>query len=246
MKFAMPLIATAFAFGAVLMAQEPPSRPPATVPPAVTPTPVNRMPGQDPTSDAILITWLMVDSENEIALSRIALQRAQSPAVRQFAQKMIDDHGQIVQKLQQVRVVAGNGRVGQAGAEPAPDPNRDPLTGRETGAGREGRVEPKDASGVRPMGLDHDRLIRDLGKKRLESATAMLQEKQAAEFDRCFMAMQLGAHMKAVDTFEVFRDYASPSLRPTLEDGLKTVQGHLQHIKDLTKRTEVASFEGRK
>jgi len=237
----------------LLLAQEPSRQPGSQQPP--TPQAGDRtLPAKAPNnqntpnnqnnSDAILVTMLVVDNENEIALSRIALQKAQSPEVKQFAQQMIDDHGAILQKLQQV----STSRVGQVGRD---------TTGA-TGTGREGTGSSTDPKGEYPTGardgqpreasvagtpFDHERLARDLGRKCLESSTKMLNEKQGAEFDRCFMGMQLGAHIKAVDTIEVFRNYASDSLKPTLDEGLKTVQMHLQHAKDLAKRTQVASLE---
>ena len=184
-------------------------------------------------SDSVLTTWLLVDNENEIAIARIGVQRATNPDVKQFAQRMIDDHGTFVQKLNQVST--SGARVGQTdrtGQEPTRnDPSR-------TG-------QPADASGIRALGsFDHERLVRELGQKCLESTTKMLQEKQGAEFDRCFMGMQIGMHTKAADTLEVFRNHASSTLKPTLDEGLKTVQTHLQHAKELVKRTEVASADG--
>lgn len=241
--------------GAALLAQEPPTRTTPTTPPPVTQDP--RGAQSQTQSDSILATWLLVDSENEIAIARIGQQRATNPEVKQFAQKMIDDHGKIVQKLQPL-ASRGSARVGQAGTEPrrTPEtgntgnpPTGTPTTGTppagtppETGRDPKGEYPagtPRDASGVRAMGeLDHERLVRDLGRQCLASATKALQEKQGAEFDRCFMGMQVGAHMKAVDHIEVFRTFASAALKPTLDEGLKTMQAHLQHAKDLAKRTD--------
>lgn len=246
----------------LLLAQDPSQKPGSQQPPTTTQQPGERSVTNSNNkthadSDAILVTWLVVDNENEIALSRIAVQKAQNPDVKQFAQRMIDEHGAILQKLQQ----ASTTRVGQKGARDATGTGtaRDTTETGATGTGnrdttgkgtdpkgeypsgtREG--QPRDAS-VAAMGIDHERLVRDLGRKCLESSTKMLNEKQGAEFDRCFMAMQLGAHMKAVGTIEVFKTYASESLKPTLDEGLKTVQMHLQHAKDLAKRTEVASAD---
>lgn len=221
-------------------------------------------------TDAILVSWLLVDNENEVALARIAQQRATSSEVKQFAQKMIDEHQQMVQKLQQIPGVHRSGSEGMTGRESGTgregNTGRESGTGRETGTGQSGsgqsgtnRNDPNrpggmgetgrtsDATGVRVNAtgsLDHQRLIRDLGRKHLESATQLLQEKQGADFDKCYMGMMLGAHMKAEDQIEVFRNYASEKLRPTLDEGLKTVQAHLQHAKDLAKRTDELASAG--
>jgi predicted outer membrane protein len=238
--------------------------------PSTTPTTVPSMRMASETNDSVLLTWLIVDNENEIALSRIALQRATNPEVKQFAQQMIDDHTKMVQKLQQASATA---KVGQLDRTTGRDPSRadnpvgrtdpartDPARTDPTRTDPSGRTDPTrtdptrndplgarpaDASGVRTLGnlggLDHERLIRDLGRQCLQSHTQILQEKQGAEFDKCFMGMQVGAHVKAVDTLTVFQNYASDALRPTLAEGLTTVQSHLQHAKDLAKRTETAS-----
>ena len=188
------------------------------------------------TNDAILVTWLLVDNENEVALSRIALQKAQNAEVKQFAQQMVDDHGRMVQKL---NAMAGTGARTPVGADTTrSDPTRPADSGR-----RDASLDskPMDASGVRVVGaIDHERLIRDLGRQCLESHSRILQEKQGAEFDRCYMGMQVGAHVKAVDTVEVFRNYASPALRPSLDEALPTLQQHLQHAKTLAKQVDDA------
>ncbi len=243
-------IASAALATSVLLAQEPPARQPGTQQPPTTQEPRDRTMPDTGTktqqaatnADSVLVTWLIVDNENAVALARIAQQRAQSPEVKQFAQRMIDDHNQILQKLHQCRPTNGNGSRLGTGTGPG--------TGTGTGVGRDPKGEypgtretmPRDASGVLSSGpLDHEKLVRDLGRKCLESHTRLLQEKQGAEFDRCFMGMQVGAHIKAVDTLEVFQSYASPALRPTLEEGLRTVQMHLQDAKDLAKRTDTAA-----
>jgi len=216
-----------------------------------------RMPGQDataPIADQVLITWLTVDNENEVAFARIALQKAQSAEVKQFAQQMIDDHSKMVQKL---NGMSGTGRaVGDARTGETPRAGEDRTGGtrpgdtpRPSGATREATAgrdtnPAADASGGRVMGstgsFDHERLIRDLGRKCQDSHTKMLQEKQGSEFDRCYMGMAVAAHVGAVDKLEVFRSHASPTLRPMLDEALPVVRQHLQHAKELAKKTDDA------
>jgi predicted outer membrane protein len=299
----MNLYSKAFSGAALVLScgflpQDPPNRQPGTQTPATgtqqPPTGTTQQPGDTrardsriaghETNDAVLTTWLLVDNENEIAISRIGTQRAQSPEVRQFAQRMVDDHSQMVQKLRQANT--NGSRIGRADTDPrtGTGTGTEPRTGTGTQTGTEPRTtgtgtgnernrevgrtedptrdpgvsrEPKgeygtarDASSNRlgmAQDIDHERLLRDLGQKCLQSKTKMLQEKSGAEFDKAFMSMQVAAHMDAVDKMEVFRNYASPSLKPTLDEGLKTVQMHLEHAKELCKRTETAMADvGRK
>jgi predicted outer membrane protein len=250
-KYPFVIAGAALLFAGLASAQETPTRPqqpPTRQDPqdrARMPTPATGV--ADESADAILVTWLLVENENEIALARLALQRATNPEVKQFAQKMIDDHGQFVQKLQAGGATARVGADTRDGQRPNDATGRQPAeaSGRPpsdaTGRPAAEASTPRNATMPAHGGIDHQRMIRELGQKCLASTTKMLEEKQGAEFDRCFMGMQVGAHVKAVDTIEVFRNYASPSLRPTLEDGLKTVQAHLTHAKDLAKRTDTAA-----
>lgn len=258
-----PLILISSLLGSTLLAQENPTgQPGARTPATQNPQGQSNAPGQNGMAaqqegDQVLISWLLVDNENEIALARIAVQRAENPQVKQFAQTMIDDHQKMVDALRQA---TGN----TSGS--ATDGRRDATTGGRSSTGTPtGGQQPgdrtseasggetrkaTDASSVRTDGgFDHRRLITDLGAKCRQSATEMLQQKQGAEFDRCYMGMQVGVHMKAQDTLEVFRGYASPTLRSSLEQSLTTVKQHKQQAEQIAKQLEkegkVAKNDGR-
>jgi predicted outer membrane protein len=100
-------------------------------------------------TDAILANWLIADNEKEIALARIAQQRAQNPEVKQFAEKMIKEHEQFTQKLRPA--AGGMGAVGRAG---------DPGTGRpgagDTGVGGTGTGGERTAGGTGRPGAGQD------------------------------------------------------------------------------------------
>jgi predicted outer membrane protein len=169
-------------------------------------------------TDGFLATWLVVGNNNEVALAQLAQTKATDPEVKQFAQKMIEDHKQMAQKLQ---------------------PFASSVSGTATGAlDKPAAGSPQNASFERMGGFDHVGLIQDLGQQCLQSAKRELEQKQGAEFDRCFMGMAVGAHMKANDMLTVFQQHASSSLKPVLSEGQKTVATHLQHAKDLAKKME--------
>ena len=176
-------------------------------------------PGGTTAGDAVLAAWLMIASNNEVALAGTAQQRAASSEVKQFAQRMVGDHGRFAQSLQAFAGAAATDR----GAR---------------------QQQPADASGLRaaPMGgFDHMALIRDLGKKSLEAETNLLTEKTGADFDRCYLRMQVLGHVKAAAMIEAFATHASDQLRPTLEEGHKTMLGRLEDVKSLCKQLEDAA-----
>jgi predicted outer membrane protein len=126
------------------------------------------------------------------------------------------------------------GQTGQAGGQTG-RPGEHPA-GERTGEHNPGR-EPSDATGMRRMseGIDHVALAQELGRKKLESAEKMLDEKQGTEFDQCYMGMQIAAHACVLDELQVYANHASPELRALFTEAQSTVRSHLDRAKQIEK-----------
>jgi predicted outer membrane protein len=219
--------------------------------------------------DGILATWILVDNGNEIALAKLAQERAQSPEVKQFAQMMVAEHGKLGQKLQPFAAKVGftgttrtdgrdtNGRDTSGRDTSGRDTDGRDTDGRDTDGGdaskngNDPQDPPRDSSkpqdptgrnagagGNDKGGLDHVALLQELGSKCLDSGRKELEKKSGAEFDRCFMGMMIGAHMKANDVATVFERHASGELKSVLAEGRKTTETHLAKAKEIAKQLE--------
>lgn len=199
-------------------------------------------------SDRVVSAMVLTCNTNEIALARLAGQRSANDEVKQFAQKLIKDHTELVTKLQTLagrdssglsgkdrnseRIGSGDGkgeRNGERGGENSPESSGDSKRLGDNGSGRA-----SDAS-MRNNEFDHLGLIRELGAKNLETSTRMLTAKSGAEFDICYMQMAVYSHTHAVDALSVFTKHASPELRSTLEGAKSTMQAHLDHAERISK-----------
>ncbi len=184
-------------------------------------------------ADRVIAVMVLSANNNEIALARLAAQRASSDEVKQFAQKAMKDHTELSTKLQPL---AGRDVGGMPGANRPGDRvgagERGERSGERTGEtnrpGGVGDGRPTDAS-ARMGGFDHVALIRELNAKCLETSMQKLSSKSGAEFDACYMQMQVASHTHAVDALSVFGKHASPQLRSTLETAKSTMQTHLDH-----------------
>jgi predicted outer membrane protein len=133
--------ACAWFVSAAVVAQEAKTqRPPDRPDPRTGPVPTERAPIQTASSsDAILASCLIIDNQGEIALAQLAQQRAENPAVKAFAQQLVQDHTEAIKKLQQFAGThLGASQPGQAGRTPgergdaapprdAPEARRDPT-----------------------------------------------------------------------------------------------------------------------
>lgn len=167
-------------------------------------------------TDAQLVACLLIDNQNEVAVAKIAEQQSENDEVKKFAKQMIEDHSKFIEKL---RPMAGN--YANVGTQQG-NTDRGQATTRQTSGGQINLVE----------------LKQRLGQKCLESARKELESKQGAKFDHCYTGMQVGEHMKMLDTLVVFQEYASPQLRSILEEGQKTTEEHLEHAKQLMEKLE--------
>ena len=147
----------------------------------------------------------------EVQMGKLGVQKAQNPQVKQFAQKLVDDHSKANTELKQLASSKGI---------TLPEPS-DRITGIADEADST-RVREKE-SADRDGGKDHADFKREWQK--LESASG-------TEFDRQFMSMTVKCHEKSVKEFEKVsqgtgdaevKAYAAKTL-PTLQEHLRTAQ----------------------
>jgi len=216
----------------LLLAQDQPTRPRTANPERTTPN----------GSDGVLAGWLLVDSNNEVALAQVAEQKAQSNEVKQFARQMISDHGEMGQKLQRFAAQAGFTITPSSTTPTTPptsgndDLDRNAERGRRQGEIPEQGVRPRDMGiGTGPIDAQ---LIQELGQQCQQSARQELEQKSGTDFDRAYMTMMVAEHMRAKDMLTVFQRHVSGELRSALEEGQRTVETHLRHAQELCKQLE--------
>jgi len=198
-------------------------------------------------TDWQIAEWLSVDNQGEVALAEIAEQQASDKDVKKFAQQMLDEHTEFLQKLQRLTGVGrgeprqgqpGQGQQGLARPEGQVRQGQVPQRQPQQGQFQPGQIQPQ--QGRPQQGLDLVMLKHQLGEQCRQSASRELQRKDGSEFDKCYMGMQIGMHMQMLDTLKVMSRYASQELDQLIEEGEKTTESHLDHAKKI-----MASLEGR-
>jgi predicted outer membrane protein len=74
---------------------------------------------------------------------------------------------------------------------------------------------------------------KELADQCLQTAKKELGEKEGNEFDKCYMGMQVAAHMKMVDELKVVKKYASSQFQQDLEQSLETAEHHLSEARKI-------------
>lgn len=200
--------------------------------------------------DRTLAAILLIGNQKEVAVSRLAANRAQNAEVKQFAQEMAQAHGQFIAKLAQL-----------AGAQERADGGANPLTTQRDPAGRaagkdadskannaaeaQARNTTNPEQADRPRGewqrydLGASPLVsfdRELADQCLQSTERFLGQQQGAEFDKWFMALQLVEHMGMRDKLQVARRHATGELRALVDQGIQTTDQHIRQAEQVMRQ----------
>lgn len=195
--------------------------------------------------DIQLAIWLATENEGEIELGKFAVQRAQSDEVKKFAQQMVDNHTQILKKLQQMAPLASAAPTAPGKATRPEDEKRQTTKPNEPGKRltqtdparpgedtiRRGYLDPEGR-------IDLVKIKQEIAQQCVQTLKKELGEKSSAEFDKCYMGQQILAHLEMADTLKVMKNYVSPELREVIAEGEKSVQDHLADAKDIMKGLE--------
>jgi len=219
-------ISLSLCFAALVWAQNAPA---PAAPGVRAAPPAGQQPALQGREDHILASCLIIDNEGEVKLAQFAKERAQSPEVKKFADMMIQDHTQFINKLHPF-AAAGEAHPAAGGAIQPANPNRN-VSPRTDAPPAANSPVAAPANPAHAQHFDHLALKRELGDQCYKSITAELEKKQGREFDHCYMAAQVMMHQHMKDTLTVFSRHASPNLQAVLKDGLQTTDRHLTEAK---------------
>lgn len=184
--------------------------------------------GADQEVQKFLASCLLSKNKAEVEFAQLAQQQSQNPEVKEFAQMLVKDHSQLVQKLQPL-----------AGAQAA-------TTRTETRTDATGQIDAQTRIGQTATGQNAAlkqlaEIDKAIGERCKEALREELQSKQGAEFDKCYVGSQIAGHMQSVATLEVLEQQGPDQLKQLAQQARPTVQQHLDHAKQLMKQLEGAS-----
>lgn len=205
-----------------------------------------------------LANCLLNHNKAEIELSQFAEQQAQNPEVKKFAQQLVKDHTQMVQKLEQLAGASGTARKATA---PSLDSAARTETERQPGDAT--RLPGSSGTGPQtPAAGATERNANDLNRNANEATARSaaggnsalhqlagieqkindrcnqalreeLQQKSGAEFDECFLGAQIAGHMHMLAALEVIPQETQGELKQVADEARPAVQKHLEHAKQL-------------
>jgi len=212
---------------------------------------------QDAAVQLFLANCLLAKNEAEIEISEFAQQRAQNPQVKQFAQQLVQEHRQLVQQLQplaqaqrgaatRTNAAQSPGASGQFDAQrQTSDTTRPPgSSGAAQSGARTATNAVIQAGGSEESSAAIQQLVqidRRITERHKEAVREELQQKQAAEFDKCYLGAQVAVHMHMLAALETIEQQQQGQLAQVARQARPKVQQHLDHAKQLLEQLEQGS-----
>jgi len=203
--------------------------------------------------DNQLAAWLAFGNRGEVELGKFAQEKAQNEKVKQFAQKMVQDHSKFLGDLRPflssdvLQNVSAAEREGSSSAssqttKPSSTDAIQPTTQatRTEGSNEQGNTTRTsryvEGQLGRAGGVDVVRLKQEICEKCLASTKQELGQKNGAEFDKAYMGLMVHKHQEMIDTMQVMANHASASeFKQVLQQGTESAQHHLEMAKNLKK-----------
>jgi predicted outer membrane protein len=184
---------------------------------------------------------LTLGNMEEIQLGQFAQDRAQNPQVKQFAQTMVEEHQQAVQKLQQAMPHLAsinlelNAQAGAAGQSTTARPGADATA--STSANQR-----SSATGAQSGGQEEQKMVqfaREVKQECLNLATQELGRKQGTEFDKAYIGQQIVAHTNMLAELRTAqRHLQNEQLRPIIQQGTQMTEHHLAQAKQIMEQLD--------
>jgi len=207
-----------------------------------------------------LASCIAISNQEEVALARIAEDKAKSKEVKEFAQMLEKDHQAFLQKLAKFAPEAARdgflmertqdqGNRQSSTTQPRPDVNVQVAGGAQQNQQRDGQ-KIQQTAGTQDQGraphLEFMSMQKEIAQECLAAAKAKMTKEDGEKFDRCFIGHQIVMHEVMKAKLTVFQRHTSGELNQLISKGLETTESHLKKAEDIMKDLEKSSSESRR
>lgn len=172
-----------------------------------------------------LASCLAAKNQAEVEISQIAARQSKNEQVKEFAQKIVDDHTKLGQELQQLTGMQGGAR--QLGQQPSNQGT--PQSSAQT-------AQSADSAITQLIAIEKqivDRVKNEVREK--------LQQKSGAEFDQCFLGFQVMCHTQMQAALGVIKSETSGQLQQIAQEQEPKIEEHLKKAEELMEQAASAS-----
>ncbi len=166
--------------------------------------------GSSLTKDQTFAKCLAIANQEQVTLSRFASEKATNKEVKQFAATLEKAHQSCLEQLN--------------GISPQSESKANAVTTNAAIAGNQS------------ASVDFLQLHQEISTQCLKDSQDYLSKKEGAEFDKCFVGMQVAKHAGMLSTLTVLQRHASGKLQGLIKDDLEKNAKHMEAAVNLMDR----------
>ncbi len=184
-------------------------------------------------SNDSIAACLAIDNQEEIQLAQLAKDKAKNSQVKEFATMLVEEHKTCLAAINKAAPASSQlGMLKDANTTSTRSTNENAQQNRnQTGTNTSTSNQP--SGGTNGSTLDVVQLHREMAEQCLMDSKEMLSEKKDAEFDKCFVGMQLAKHAGMKTKLTVLQKHATGELKNVIADGLEKTKKHLKVAENL-------------
>ena len=171
-----------------------------------------------------LASCLALDNQEEVILAKFAQETSKNKDVDSFAKMISDEHQSCLKKLAKFAPEAS--REGYlSDNQPAPNKPNDNPNPSATRKPEQPDQSPANTGAV--AGVDMMQLQREIAQQCIADSKKYLSTKPGADFDKCFVGMQIAKHAAMHTKLVVLQRHTTGDMQKIVSEGIEATKKHM-------------------
>ncbi len=194
-----------------------------------------------------IATCLAVDNQEGVILSKFAQEKTKNEDVAKFAKMIAEEHQSCLKKLSKLAPdAAREGYLTDSKADQSNSRTDASQASASTNSNTNKDRSPNQSnasSSTHKASIDMIQLQREMAQQCIADSKQYLSKKDGAEFDKCFVGMQIAKHAAMHTKLVVLQRHTSDELQQIVAEGIQTTAKHLKAAETLMTKLDENSSE---
>ncbi len=187
-----------------------------------------------------IATCLALDNQEEVVLAKFAGEKSKNEEVVKFAKLIAEEHQACLKKLSKMAPDAAregylqdNRTDDRSESTTRSDVSTGTTSPNATQPANRGDTKSSTSSGTQTGSVDMMQLQREIAQQCITDSKQYLSKKEGAEFDKCFVGMQIAKHAAMHTKLVVLKRHTSDELQQIVSEGIQTTAQHMKMAESL-------------
>ncbi len=194
-----------------------------------------------------IATCLAVDNQEEVILSKFAQEKTKNEEVTKFAKMIAEEHQSCLKKLSKLAPEAAReGYLTDSRADQSHSRTDASQASASTNSNTNKDRNPNQinaSSNTHNASIDMMQLQREMAQQCITDSKQYLSKKEGAEFDKCFVGMQIAKHAAMQTKLVVLQRHTSDELQQIIAEGIQTTAKHMKEAETLMTKLDANSSD---